>query len=651
MSRILITGAGGFLGKHVQKAFEDSKYTIYTPNSKELNLIDCNSVDTINEYKPDIILHMAAVCGGILANKNSPADFLRDNTQMALNIYEAARVANVKLVYSLGTVCMYPKYCPVPFREDDIWNGYPEETNAPYSQAKRTLLMLGQTYRQQYGIGGAHLIPVNMYGECFSHDTEIATTNGLLNIKNIKIGDKVYTLNPHTHEVEIEDVIATQINKTNQFINFNGSVIDLRVTPNHKIYYKTNAKFQKKKAAVFIPRAGKKHGMIRFATNKKLTTDIKYNNVFSMKNYIDEGHEIRNNKVRDHKHSHSHWIPIEYNIEDICQFVGWYVSEGSRIEGGQISISQRAVVNDKNREEIRQLLTRMSIPFGEDNERFYFSSRLWRNFVEKETGIGCYNKQIPSFMMKLPANLLQIIFDSLMRGDGDKDGERYTTTSTKLKDQLIILIMLLGKLPGKIYKETSNNSSYWRIHIRQIRANSVKYKNIKIEDVENEDVYCITTEKNHIVYAGRNNKFCWVGQCDHFDLTNSHVIPALINKFVNATYNNLSSVECWGTGTATREFLNVKDCAVAIAKTVNMNLDTNLPINLGVGEDISIYDLAHLIAKLSGYSGEITFNGQFDGQPKRLLDVSRAKELLNWKAQISLEAGLKETIEWYRAQS
>ena len=165
MSRILVTGGTGFLGKHIQKAFKDSKHEVWYPTRTELHLGNQECVWDVGHYEPDVILHMAALCGGILANKNSPADFLRDNTQMGLNIYEAAREHGVKYVYSLGSVCAYPKYCPTPFKEDDIWNGAAEETNFPYGQAKRTLLMLGQTYRQQYGIGGAHLIPVNLYGE------------------------------------------------------------------------------------------------------------------------------------------------------------------------------------------------------------------------------------------------------------------------------------------------------------------------------------------------------------------------------------------------------------------------------------------------------------------------------------------------------
>jgi GDP-L-fucose synthase len=140
------------------------------------------------------------------------------------------------------------------------------------------------------------------------------------------------------------------------------------------------------------------------------------------------------------------------------------------------------------------------------------------------------------------------------------------------------------------------------------------------------------------------------GKHDNFNPNSSHVVPALIKKFVEAKENNLPEVKCFGTGNATRDLLNAQDCAQAIAHTILSQFDYPEPINLGTGKDISIYDLAHLIAKLVGYTdGKIVFSGEVgDGQPKRLLDVSRAKQLLNWEAAISLEDGLKETIEWYR---
>ncbi|HLG27144.1 MAG TPA: NAD-dependent epimerase/dehydratase family protein [Paenisporosarcina sp.] len=302
---ILVTGGTGFLGKHIQQAFDPYKneYDIEYSRGRLFDLtIPDVTASLFAAKKPDVVLHMAAVCGGIRANKNRPADFLRDNTRMALNVYEAAQMFGVKKVYSLGSVCAFPKFCPVPFREDDIWNGPAEETNFPYGQAKRTLMMLGQTYRTQYGIGGAHFIVANMFG---SHD--------------------------------------------------------------------------------------------------------------------------------------------------------------------------------------------------------------------------------------------------------------------------------------------------------------------------------------------------------HFDLVNSHVIPALINKFTSAKEQGKSTVSCWGTGEATREFLYAGDAAQAIVKAIVTELDTDLPINLGTGIDISIKDLAHLIGQLIGFKGKIEFTGEVsDGQPRRRLDVSRAKAMLGWEAMTKLSDGLTRTIRWYQ---
>lgn len=301
--RILITGGNGFLGKHIQKRFQDPTHVVLSPSSKALDLTNRNDTErVIREFQPDSILHMAALCGGILANKNSPADFLHVNVDMASNLFYAAKEAGCTRIYTLGSVCSYPKHCPVPFKEDNLWNGYPEETNAPYGMAKRLLLMLSQTYREQYGFSGAHLIPVNMYGE---HD--------------------------------------------------------------------------------------------------------------------------------------------------------------------------------------------------------------------------------------------------------------------------------------------------------------------------------------------------------RFDLINSHVIPALIRKFVNAHEHEVSLVDVWGTGEATREFLYVGDAAEAISKAVLTNFDYSMPINLGTGTDIKIYSLAFLINDLVGYDGIINFTGEVsDGQPKRMLDVTRAKELLGWSAKTELRDGLIRTIEWYK---
>lgn len=302
--RILVTGGNGFLGQALQREFAKfPEHRVDFPTRAQCNIEVGSLLSRYLANGPyDCILHAAALCGGILANKENPAKFIAVNLAMGLNVYEAARQHRIPYIYALGSTCEYPMYCPTPFREDDLWSNYPEQTNAPYGVSKRVLLVLQNSYRESYGIKGTHLIPANLFG---SHD--------------------------------------------------------------------------------------------------------------------------------------------------------------------------------------------------------------------------------------------------------------------------------------------------------------------------------------------------------HFDLKNSHVIPALINKFVTAQSNNSPEVHCWGTGEATREFLYVEDAAEAIVKTVLMQVDHEKPINLGTGCEISIKDLAYLIAKLVGFQGKIIFTGEVsDGQPKRRLDVSRAKELLNFEANTSLENGLDKTIAWYK---
>jgi len=167
--RIVITGASGFLGKHLTKKFVQElgdETELIGLGSGDLDLRNQSKVfDWFDQYDPDIVIHLGADVGGIGYNKRNPGKLFYNNMIMGLNVVEACRKINVDKLLVTGTVCAYPKYTKVPFREENLWDGFPEETNAPYGVAKRGLLLLLQGYRKQYGLNGIYLLIVNMYGE------------------------------------------------------------------------------------------------------------------------------------------------------------------------------------------------------------------------------------------------------------------------------------------------------------------------------------------------------------------------------------------------------------------------------------------------------------------------------------------------------
>jgi GDP-L-fucose synthase len=173
-ARVLVTGGGGFLGSHVVAELERrGAREISVPRSRETDLRDPAATRKLLEsQKPDLIVHLAASVGGIGANQKHPGTFFRDNMAMGLNVLEEARRAGTRKVVVAGTICAYPKFAPVPFREDDLWNGYPEETNAPYGVAKKALLVMAQAYRQEFGCNFVMLFPVNLYGPKDNFDLE-----------------------------------------------------------------------------------------------------------------------------------------------------------------------------------------------------------------------------------------------------------------------------------------------------------------------------------------------------------------------------------------------------------------------------------------------------------------------------------------------
>ncbi len=172
--RVVVTGGAGFVGSHlVALLHQRGCAEVFVPRSRDYDLVEREAVRRLyRDTRPDLVVHLAARVGGIGANQRNPGAYFHDNLQMGVHVLEEARRAEIPKVVLAGTICSYPKFAPVPFREETLWDGYPEETNAPYGIAKKALLVMAQAYRQQYGTNAVVLLPVNLYGPRDNFDLE-----------------------------------------------------------------------------------------------------------------------------------------------------------------------------------------------------------------------------------------------------------------------------------------------------------------------------------------------------------------------------------------------------------------------------------------------------------------------------------------------
>ena len=192
MSRVLVTGGGGFLGSHLVERLERDGHDVSAARQVDYDLTRGEDAERLfRDADAELVFHLAAEVGGIGANRANPGRFWFANLQMGLNVLEQARVHQTPKLVLLGTVCAYPKFTPVPFHEDDLWNGYPEETNAPYGVAKKSLLVGAQAYREQYGLSSIFVLPTNLYGPRDNFDLETSHVIPALIRKMLESPDEI----------------------------------------------------------------------------------------------------------------------------------------------------------------------------------------------------------------------------------------------------------------------------------------------------------------------------------------------------------------------------------------------------------------------------------------------------------------------------
>ncbi len=635
-NKIVVTGGSGMVGKSLKKIMPNAIYL----SSKDYDLTSEKGVAQMYyDHKPTIVIHLAAKVGGIIDNINKPGEYFTDNVLMNTLLLEYARFHGVERFIGVLSTCIYPdKVDNYPMTEDMLHMGPPTATNFSYGYAKRSLAVQIDAYNKEYGTKYQYLIPCNLYGECFSEDTEVLTENGIKNIKDISLGEFIFTLNPETHDLEKHKVTQLHKLEDEEFYSFKGSSVDFEVTKNHDLYFKTTAGFVKKKAYTFDNKLGKEFGQITLAHHNIVDSKVKLIENIDLSKYLDDNHILlENGMVKDFIHSKCKEMPTTFNYLDFSEFLGWYISEGSvctttkslneNLDRGQVRISQSKEKNPENYSKIHSLLTRMKIPFGCDDFSFYFSSRLFINYIKENIGLGSDDKRIPSEFLKLetPSILKEALFNSLMLGDGTLSRNTYTTKSNKLKNDFFMLSFLLGKKISNI----SLDNGCWRIYIKNKKQNStVKYKNISKEKCEKKNFYCITVEKNHIIYAGRNGKFNWIGQCDNYENENKmHFVSSLIKKIHEAKTNGDDKITLFGTGTPLRQFMHSDDLAKVIKRCIDDEVYESF--NVATEQNVSIDDIARTALRACEATNlKIEYDSSKpDGQFRKDVSVEKMKSL------------------------
>ncbi len=642
---IFVAGHRGLVGSAIVRALKAEGYTnLITRTHAEVDLTD--PIETwrfIAENQPDYIFLAAAKVGGIEGNMRQPVEMMLSNLHIQNNVLSAAHHHRVKKLLFLGSSCIFPKFCPQPIKEEYLLTSALEPSNECYALAKIAGLKLCQAYRSEYGDNFVSVMPTNLYGPCFSKDTQIMTPEGPRFVADIAVDDFVYTLDPKTHSVRVTRVMATQLNTTKEWFNFKGKSTDLKVTSDHKMYFGRKGNFTLKPAEWFRSRSGRKNGQMDIARHEAVRSGwLKW---IDLSTYRDRGHTFFGSFVRDSDYSKSKDYPYHFVFDagDFAELVGWIVSEGSTLStqklknglfSGKVHIAQKTV-NESNRKQIFKLVTRLGFRPWMDSNGISFTSRLVVNFVKEELGCCAAEKRIPSNLLTaFCSEHRKRLFDALMAGDGHKSGCCYTTKSTALKSSFLHLCFLLGIKTGTVF----HDGCCWRIVIRKSKP-SLKYRNISITSVDDLS-YCFTAERDHIIFAGRNGCFTWVGQCDTYR-PGCHVIPDLIRKFYQAKVTGQPTVSVWGDGTARREFLYSDDLARACV-LVMQHYDLAEPINIGFGTDVTIKDLAAQIADTVGLEREqLVFSPTGPvGTPVKFLDSSRIMAM-GWKPAWTLADGLK----------
>jgi nucleoside-diphosphate-sugar epimerase len=654
--KILVAGAGGFIGGHLVKHLIELGHDVYAVDIKrrenwyqyfnEAN----NFVETDMRLKEhcdtlvcgmDRVYNLACNMGGMGFIQNNHALCL-ESVLIQTHLLQACKNHGVKDILYSSSACVYPLEAQSEIKSEEAQalaesDAYPANPEDGYGWEKLFSEIITQYFEQDFEINPRICRYHNVYGPCFDKETEVLTDNGWKFFENLKEDDEICSLSDKGEIIYQKFVAFQKYKYMGDMYKVNAQGVDQLITPDHKSFVSTKTTKQGK--TIWNDFKLHKTSDLKWdSARMRFTSYGEWNDGDSEPLYIFP--EVKKTDGRRLYKEKS------VSMEDWFEFIGWYISEGSMFKTSSnytVCITQDNKVNPKNRDKIKKLLKRMDFHFSEnkDETQILISNKQLYNALEKEEiGIGSHNKNIPQWMLHYESKFLNILYNSLMLGDGDSDGGRYSTVSKKLSDNFIEL----GFKLGKDISCSIDGSGCFRISISDRKFNETRRYSRSIEQY-NDFVYDVTLPEHHVLLIKRNGKISWSGNCGTWHGGREKVPAAICRKVIKAKLIGHNQIEIWGDGEQTRSFCFIDDCIEGMERIWESGYTK--PLNLGSSRMVSINKLVDIVEDIAGVKLERSYKLDApQGVRGRNSDNTLIKEVLGWEPSISLEDGLKQTYDW-----
>ena len=646
--RIVVCGAGGFIGGHLLadlrrrghrnlravdvKPFEQWYQRFDDVESRQLDLR--NRADCVTAVQGAAsVYNLAADMGGMGFIENNKALCMLSvliNTHLLM----AAREAGVERFFFSSSACVYAHDKQVDPAVEGLVeaDAYPAMPEDGYGWEKLFSERMCRHYAEDFGLTTRVARFHNVYGPCFDEKTDVLTAEGWKAFSELTLADSVATLNLETESLEYHRPYEIQSYEYDgPMYRVNHTAGDLLVTPDHSIYCATRTSGRRSRTPFRLRKVSESGwGQARMFFSCRMGWDGPGDRECHVlgESRCDDGRSLRNRGGARKEIPLGTWL----------RFVGWYLSEGSSWitpSNHTVSISQTP---SAKRQEIVQTLQDMGFRPYVNGRNVNVSSKQLYDAVQV-FGKGAARKQIPRWYLMLPAHRLKDLFGTLMSGDRDAHGGRYSTASCHLADAVMELALKLGQRAW-----INRDGEMYRVHLSDRTTIATRRAQRTIEHYRGR-VYDVTV-KNHVLLVRRNGKPMWSGNCGTYDGGREKAPAAICRKVAAAVLAGTHDIEIWGSGEQTRSFTYIDDC-VQGTQAIMTSDSITFPINLGSSEKVSINQLVDIVEEVAGVRLKRRYNlSAPKGVNGRNSDNTLILQVLGWEPSVPLRVGMERTYRW-----